>query len=290
MLASSTPFIGSANPTIYKNLDFFSTENKEKELNKLDQKLYGFWSNNKFCPEAEIDLFGYLDDNRSMKNSLDAKTKEFKQLSTDKKQITLGGNYKGNYGNFSSLIEGAYQFGKNQQNDLKTNKLEVDDNLSAYLASGQIFYAPVKEFKIGLGADIISGDANGKSNGVFELLYGTNHLFYGYMDYFTNIPKDTKNLGLNDFYLTTEWKQDKFPISANLNLHYMNSNQPNKVGENNFGSEIDLTVKYQVVEKSLITFGTSAFIEGNLMKNDTFFGKSSSNISYWSYLMLTHSL
>lgn len=290
---SATPFIGTASPKVYQDLDFLGSANKEKELTQLDQKLYGFWSSIKFCPEAEIDLFGFMDDNRSRKNSVVDVTKspkEFKQTLSDKKQFTVGLNHKGTYGSFSSLIEGAYQVGKNQQTNLKTNAVEIDDNLSAYLASAQLFFAPISEFKIGLGADIISGDPNGKVNGAFETMYGTNHLFYGGMDYFINGAKDTKNLGLNDFYVTTVFKKDNFPLSANLAIHHINSNQPNKAGLNTFGQEADLIVKYQVSEKSLVSLGGSAFMQGNLMKNDAFWGSTPNNISYWSYVMLTHNL
>lgn len=291
--ASSTPFIGGATPKMYQDLDFFATNNKEKEVTLLDQKLYGFWSNIKFCPEAEIDLFGFMDDNKSRKNSIVDPTKtpkEFKQVSNDKKQFTVGLNHKGTYGSFSSVIEGAYQVGKNQVTNLKTNSVETDDNLSAYLVSGQLFFAPASEFKIGLGADIVSGDPNGKANGAFETVYGTNHSFYGNMDYFMNVAKDTKNLGLNDFYISGAFKKDNFPLSANLVIHQMNSNQPNKAGANTFGQEADLTLKYQILEKSLVTLGASAFMQGNLMKTDTFFGNTPNNISYWSYVMLTHNL
>ena len=61
-----------------------------------------------------------------------------------------------------------------------------------------------KNFFAGIGVDYLSGNSDKTSSShsqTFSTLYATNHKFYGYMDYFINIPADTKQRGLIDPYL-----------------------------------------------------------------------------------------
>lgn len=228
--------------------------------------LYGFWSSVKFFPQLDFDLFGLFENNRKPVDS----------NSIELNRGTVGLNHKGTYGPFSSIVEAAYQFGKNKTLDI-----------NAYLLSGQIFYS-LSDFKFGLGADILSGNdpKSLKTNNSFASPYASNHPFYGYMDYFIDIPGNTKNLGLNDFYLTSNWKKEEFPLSANLNLHYFTSNQAGPTGENTFGQEADLVLKYKLMENVNFSLGNSLFFPGNLMKTAAFFGPKNGDLSYWGYLML----
>ena len=67
-----------------------------------------------------------------------------------------------------------------------------------------------KKINAGIGYDYISGQnasktANPKYN-AFHTLYPTNHKFYGHMDYFLDLPADTKLGGLQDVYLRLNYK------------------------------------------------------------------------------------
>lgn len=284
--SSNTPYVGNALPKTYQ--DFFSITQDTKEASQTNHEMYGFWSKFNFNQFADIDVFAWLDDYKNTKRTqVDVNgQKSWKSTYTDKKLVTMGLNHKGSYGMFSSLIEGALQVGKLDENDLNNSSQNKSNMLNSYLFSGQLFFNPVKEFKIGLGTDLISGDPNGKSFQAFETSYGTNHLFYGFMDYFINVSKDTKNYGLNDFYFTSSWKKDDFPLSASLNVHHMMSNQAFK-NLRTFGQEIDLTLKYKLLEKTNLTFGTSTFIPSEIFKDNDFFGKGLNGIGYWSYFMIS---
>jgi hypothetical protein len=283
---STNTYIGNALPKTYQ--DIFSVTQDNKESNQVNHEMYGFWSKINFNPQAEIDVFAWLDDYKSTKRTqIDTNgQKAWKSLVTDKKLVTMGLNHKGSYGAFSSIFEGALQVGKQDEKILDNSSQNKSNIMNSYLLSGQVFYNPLKELKFGIGSDLLSGDPNGKFNQSFETSYGTNHLFYGYMDYFINVSKDTKYLGLNDFYLTTSWKRDDFPLGINLNIHHMMSNQPFK-NLRNFGQEIDLTLKYKVFEKTNVTLGASTFIPGEIFKENDFFGKGLNSLSYWSYFMIS---
>jgi hypothetical protein len=253
--AAQSVYIGNATPTAYK------------EINNKSEELYGIWNSMKFSPLAEVNLFSYFQDNK----------RETTPKLADYRVLTSGLTYSGNYGLISSLLEGAYQ-----------NGMAQDKTIQAYLLSGQLFLN-LADFKFGVGSDILSGNnpSSTTTKNAFTQAFGTNHLFYGFMDYFINLPKNTQNLGLNDYYFTSAWKKDTFPLSANLNIHHFASNQTAKTGENTFGQEADLTLKYKFNDKIDLVWGGSVFNPSNLIKHEDFFGKDANDLSYWSYFSVT---
>ena len=153
--------------------------------------------------------------------------------------------------------------------------------------------------KLGLGVDLLSGtkpDNFDTKVNTFQATYGTNHKFYGYMDYFINIPLNTMNLGLNDFYITSTFQPGNSRWSFGANIHHFMSNQSAEITvgdnispteENIFGQEIDLTVKYAFIKGTTLVWGGSLFFPGNLMK---YMFQPREDMAYWTYVMLTANL
>ncbi|MBS1493519.1 MAG: alginate export family protein [Bacteroidetes bacterium] len=258
---NSVPYIASGNPA---NYPYPSGKDSSSSL-------YGLWSNIKSGEKSTFDVFGYYEINRKKSNGTD----------NDISRMTLGMNYRGNYDMLSTVFEGAYQFGK-------LSTLDV----SAYLLSLQLNYGN-KNVKVGVGADILSGNdaMNFSNNNTFATPFATNHKFYGYMDYFLNIPGDTKNLGLNDMYASINYAADKIPLTASLMAHNFMSNKKNIDSENGFGQEFDLTLKYQFIKEVMVTWGGSIFLPGDLMKrNFNTANGSRDDAAFWSYIMITTNL
>ncbi len=233
--------------------------------------LYGLWSNIKSGEKNTFDVFGYYEINRKKSDG----------TNNDISRMTLGLNHRGNYDSFSTVFEGAYQFGKLSSTDV-----------AAYLLSLQVNYGS-KVFKAGLGADILSGNSvtDFSNNNTFATPFATNHKFYGYMDYFLNIPGDTKNLGLNDLYMSLNYSSEKIPLTASLMGHYFMSNKKNSADENSFGQEFDLTLKYQFLKEVALTWGGSIFLPGDLMKrNFNTANGAREDAAFWSYIMITTNL
>ena len=233
--------------------------------------IYGFWVNKKINDVHTADFFGWYEVNRK-KSNLKEK---------DVSQFTFGVNHNGNYGDFSSLTEAAFQTGKRK-----------NQNVSAYLISLQGGYK-LNGVKFGLAADILSGNkpADAENNNVFNPAFGTNHKFYGYMDFFINIPANTKNLGLNDYYFMIDWMPKNSKFVLNTNVHHFTSNKKAANGDNVFGQEIDITVKYNFVKGTTVTWGGSAFLPGSLMKaNFKTAAGERRDAAFWSYLMITANL
>ncbi|MCK9425322.1 MAG: alginate export family protein [Ignavibacteriaceae bacterium] len=233
--------------------------------------IYGFWMNKKINDVHTADFFGWYEVNRK-KSNLKEK---------DVSQFTIGANHNGNYGDFSSLTEAAFQTGKRK--NLK---------VWAYLISLQGGYK-LNEVKFGLAVDLLSGNTSTdtENNNVFNPAFSSGHKFYGYMDYFINIPANTNNLGLNDYYFMIDWMPKNSKFALNTNVHHFTSNKHAVSGENIFGQEIDVTVKYNFVKGTTITWGGSAFLPGNLMKSifKTAIGERN-DTAFWSYVMITANL
>jgi len=135
------------------------------------------------------------------------------------------------------------------------------------------------------GIDYISGDDNPGDGtyGAFHTLYATNHKYYGFMDYFTNLPQHTWQLGLSDLHFGVGLK----PIAQGgftAVYHIFNSAQDYTLSDgstsNSFGSEVDLTFKYHYNRQVLFVAGASYFTPGAIFKE-----KKGSDQSDWFYLM-----
>jgi len=239
------------------------------EKSDSGSSIYGVWINsNKILDNNVIDLFTYYDISRKSTNGKD----------DDNKTTTLGLNHRGDYGPFSSLTEAAFQTGKRGAKDV-----------SAYLFSIQGFYK-ISDLKLGLGADLVSGTKPSDSTKVntFYCSYATSHRFYGYMDYFYKSPSTTYNFGINDFYVTSIYTPKDCDFTFGANYHMLSSNVKNSAGMSSLGRELDLTVSYNFLKRTTITWGGSLFSQGNLMKSYFNTAKiSRENAGFWSYVMIT---
>jgi hypothetical protein len=263
----SVSYIGNANPNRYPY----------PQEATPSHSIYGIWKKTKFNNKNKLDVFGYWEINRKKVGVEDFTLN----------MPTLGASYWGTFGKISVVGEAAYQFGDMAGKDI-----------SAYLVSA-IAYYKFGITKLGLGIDILSGtnpdDASSKMN-TYQATYGTNHKFYGFMDYFINIPVNTMNLGLNDFYIVSFFapKDSKWSFSANIH-HFMsnvsadlyNEGTQNVTNENTFGQELDLTVKYAFIKGTSLVWGGSVFFPGGLMK-DLFYPRA--DIAYWTYVMIIANL
>jgi hypothetical protein len=241
------------------------------------RSIYGIWKKTIINKKHTLDAFGYWEIDRE-------------KVSEDTCRLnmpTLGASYWGTFGKISVIGEAAYQFGSMEGRDI-----------SAYLISAQGFYKRGIT-KLGLGVDLLSGtnpDNFDTKMNTFQPTYGTNHKFYGYMDYFINVPLNSMGLGLNDFYITSIFKPEDSKWAFCANIHHFMSNRSAEITvgdntspteENVFGQEIDLTVKYAFIKGTTLVWGGSVFFPGNLIKEMFTTDEGiREDVAYWTYLML----
>ncbi len=247
------------------DIDFISARVNESGLvgDSLDQYLFSAYGNLKVVEKLNLQPFVIAE----------------KTNRIDFTRVTIGLHVscKDKKKAFQHELDAAYQLG--------TQK--TDQDISAFMAAFNLGYTFNTKIKPMLGAGVayLSGDdgADASKYKVFNTLYATNHKFYGYMDYFLNIPKHTYNLGLMDIHGKASIVPfEKFKLA--LAYHMFNANADYKLIDGNtstsFGSEIDLTLAYKYSSNVKFVGGFSFFTPGDIFKETK--GVDS---SMWSYVM-----
>ncbi len=140
-----------------------------------------------------------------------------------------------------------YQFGK----------ADADTDLSAYQVSLEATYKSGK-ILYGLGVELLSGtdqDGDDKNKSFFPL-YGTNHKFNGYMDYFY-VGNHANNIGLNDVYAKLIFTTGE---KSNLLLkgHYFMANAELTADEDKYlGTEVDIVFTQKIIKNVKLNLGYS---------------------------------
>ncbi|MGL2962797.1 alginate export family protein [Flavobacterium sp. RSB2_4_14] len=143
---------------------------------------------------------------------------------------------------------------------LQTGQL-ANNTVNANYFSANINYKASTHFNTSIGFESLSGkDQNDTSTDVksFNPLYGTNHKFNGYMDYFY-VGNHVNSVGLTDIYATLGYEKNKF--SAKLTPHYFASAAAiYKTGvkqDSYLGTELDFTLDYKMYDYVIIDAGFS---------------------------------
>jgi hypothetical protein len=202
-------------------------------------------------------------------------------------RITYGGNltYTSDSSAWSATLTGYLQHGKDPGKTLGKGYAD----LSAHFLAAKVSYKFIQILTGTLGLDYYSGSASdidaGKSN-TFNRLYGTNHSFNGYMEYFSTIPTQ----GLIDYYGGTMAKiTPKLTIELTGHLFYFDKDfLYNKVKtEKNIGTEADLVVNYAVSKEIAVQGGYSRYF--NSGSTTSYYKMPGIDIhpQQWAYVMVT---
>jgi len=208
------------------NASFFTYPYPDQPTPSLS--VYGLYKKFDISNKSRLDVLGYYENDRFKTNQGDYRLSMF----------TLAGTYWGNYGDLSTIVEAAYQFGEMGDTDISSYLLSLSGNYK------------LNEVLLGAGIDLLSGTSNTSNDfNTFQATYGTNHKFYGYMDYFINIPVNTLFAGLNDFYANINYQPTNSQFNFSAAFHHFMSNKsilvtttenPEGNEENTFGQELVL--------------------------------------------------
>lgn len=209
---------------------------------------------------------------------------EFAKTLTD-----LEVNYKQTYGTYLSYKENKWDvnLGLYGQSG-KSN----DKDVNAFYAGANLGYAVTEKFKAGLGYEFLSGkDQNDASTDFksFTPLFGTNHGFNGFMDYFY-VGNHINNVGLSDAFLKLNYTQNKWQFSLTPHLF----SAPNTVldGSNTkmdsyLGTEIDFTAGYAIQKDIVASAGYSQMFGTSTLERLK--GGSAGNTNNWVWVMVSFS-
>lgn len=156
-------------------------------------------------------------------------------------------------------VAGYGQFGA-------SNIAGTDIDYQAWMAALRLAWAGADVGRIEAGADLLSGDDDLTDTKVkaFDTLYATNHKWYGWMDYFLNVPLHTRNLGLTD--ILVGYTAPKFGrVTPQLVAHWFLTAQDSAAGHRDLGVEVDTEVAVAVADGVKLVGGYSLFVAGEAM-------------------------
>lgn len=188
-----------------------------------------------------------------------------------RKRVTVGLHDRGSVGAFRYRVEGYFQGGK------------LDGaTIAAWMVGLEagVFLEKAKKLQISLWADILSGtdDPADRATKAFDTLFATNHAFYGFADFFINIPAHTGGRGLVDIALKTSL-QPCPKLNLSLHLHQFLA-QNDQGGDKDLGREIDLVASFRPWEPAEFFFGLFTMLPGDGM------GSGDPDVGVYSYVKI----
>lgn len=194
---------------------------------------------------------------------------------------TIGANYFYSGSDWKFNASAYTQLGKNHTGT-KTN---------AYLLAFYLDKKLDKKWNLGLGTDYLSGNDVGtagvQDNKAFTPYFGTNHKFYGSMDYYY-AGNGHKGSGLVDIYVKTSLKPT---ASTNFGFALHQFLSPNKIVDNNqnlstnLGQEFDVDFGYSIHKYAKVVGGYSIYTTTsslNFLKN----ANNPNSLQHWVWLSL----
>ncbi|WP_111309742.1 alginate export family protein [Confluentibacter sediminis] len=165
----------------------------------------------------------------------------------------------------------------------------ANDNIFAWYAGGFLKYNVADDWQIGIGGEYLSGtamdDTSGK-NKSFNPLFGTNHKFNGYMDYFY-VGNHINSVGLLDAYANLKFARKKFNLTITPHLFSAAEtvllDGTNKMTDY-LGTEIDLVANYKLQKDINLNAGYSQLFASNTM--EVLKGGNVDKTQNWAWIMV----
>ncbi|OIV39610.1 alginate export family protein [Flavobacterium johnsoniae] len=166
----------------------------------------------------------------------------------------------------------------------------ADLQVSAWNAAANLGYSFTESFKAGLGYEFLSGkDSNDGSKVIksFNPIFGTNHGFNGYMDYFY-VGNHINNVGLQDAFIKLNYNVNKwqFALIPHVFLSAADVVTPlNEKMDSYLGTEIDATFGYNFKKDITVTGGYSQMFGSKTLE----FIKNgdAGHANNWAWLMIS---
>ncbi len=217
-------------------------------------------------------------------------------LNTGNQAVDTTGDYKTNYmqtvggrlakktDKFSVSLNAFAQLGE----DASFNPNKV----SAYLV-GLDFVLPVKDkSKVTLGYEIISGtsqvDTVNTEMNSFSPLFGTNHKFNGFMDYYY-VGNHAKSVGLQDAYVKFNTKIKKFQTGVDVHMFMSAADVLDKAKgiamDPYMGTEIDVYATRKISKVATLKCGYSHYLTSETL-HAVKEGGDIDEVNNWAWVML----
>ena len=210
---------------------------------------------------------------------------------------TIGGNVWYTWKNLSVFGAGYYQFGH----------FKDGRKLSSVFYSGIISYQVLKPLKVLVGFEHLSGnnfsDTTELKTSVhgFSTLWGSNHIFYGYMDtYGVYLALDALHSGLNDLYARATYTfSEKVSFEATYRWFSLPKGYlPAQISKTNplsyqevdksLGSEIDLMVIYKPMPNFELNAAYCLYFKTTTREILDNLAPGTGRLGQYGYIMITY--
>ena len=188
----------------------------------------------------------------------------------------------------------------------KKNKLDADLSLYAQTGKGKltsnnttvnaynvgvnINYAVTNEVKAGLGYEYLSGKDQTDTENIiksFNPIFGTNHAFNGFMDYFY-VGNHKNTVGLQDVYLKLNYAPNKWNFAVTPHVFMTAADVKNPFTayamDDYLGTEVDVTVGYSLHKNIGISAGYSQMFGTETL--EVLKGGNKDLDNNWAYVMV----
>lgn len=161
--------------------------------------------------------------------------------------------------------------------------------VSAFDAAINFNYAVTEKFKAGAGYEYLSGKSQASTSTdikSFFPLFGTNHGFNGYMDYFY-VGNYKNSVGLQDAFLKLVYAVDKWQFYLSPHIFNAASTILDANGNemsNYLGTELDFTTSYTVHKYVNVTGGYSQMFGTDSMQRVK--GGDVDHTNNWAWVMI----
>ncbi|ADV48675.1 alginate export family protein [Cellulophaga sp. E16_2] len=162
---------------------------------------------------------------------------------------------------------------------------EVDVK-GAYLASLDLSLKASEKITLGAGVEIISGnDADAGETGAFFPLYGTNHKFNGFMDYFY-VGNHANSIGLLEVHVSAKFQLNE---TSSLMVKALNFSGEQELasGEKSLGTEIDLVYAKKFKGYGLAIGYSQMFASDGMYELKGITEDAAAGGQNWAWVMLT---
>lgn len=158
-------------------------------------------------------------------------------------------------------------------------------SMNAYNLMAEATYQASEKSQFLIGYEILSGtDYNEtEKNSSFTPLYGTNHKFNGFMDYFY-VGNHLNNVGLSDGYVKFATSKNKTAFNADVHF-FSSAAKISATADNYLGTELDLTLTQTLNPVTKIAFGYSQMFGTESLQ--ILKGGSNGAFNNWAYVMIS---
>ena len=192
--------------------------------------------------------------------------------------VTLGTHLNYKKGSFGAALNAYLQTGERQ------NSIDVS---GAYLLGLDLTYKVSKGVSLGLGAEIISGNDTSTTDKTeaFFPLYGTNHKFNGFMDYFY-VGNHANSVGLTDIHASAKFALGE-TSSFMVKVLNFSGEQELPSGEKSLGTEVDLVFAKTFKGYGLAIGYSQMFASDGMYELKGVTEADASSAQNWAWVQLT---